>query len=187
VAPASFLAGAEEEEVPPRTESRLKGRPVEMREVPNGGSMRVNGAEMRRPAVLRFGERPAGAVDGARGEDMLARAGVDSRDGMVGGGGMDLAEVKVKAKGLMGASKDACLLFLDWESRVAGSTFSPSASSKMHGSKARLVEVDTVLRGVALVLPSWSDCRALWPTCSCQYSTHVTLDWAVSDYHSDGS
>lgn len=84
VAPA--LIGAGVEKVPLRAASRLKGR-EEPREV-NGGSIRVNGAEVRRllliPTDLRLGERPAGAVMGARAEDMLARIGVARRGGGAG-------------------------------------------------------------------------------------------------------
>lgn len=92
--------------------------------------MREKGADVRRallfskPDALRFvGERPAGAVSGALGEDMLARAGVLRRDG---GGGIDLEGVMVNVKGLNGFSEASLLLFLVGELRLAGSTFSPS-------------------------------------------------------------
>lgn len=125
---APALLGVEEEKVPLKAASRLNGR-EEPREA-NGGSMRVKGAETRRvlftPAALRLGERPAGAVMGLRGEDMLARMGVETRDGIVGGGGMALAGVREKVKGVAGFSKAWLLLFLDGELKVAGSMFSLS-------------------------------------------------------------
>lgn len=89
-----------------------------------GGSTRVKGAEPRRffvmPAFFRGGERPAGAVRGARGDEMLARAGVRA-----GGGGMDLTGTTEKVKGLSQAS---LLLFFEGE-KSRGSVFSESASS----------------------------------------------------------
>lgn len=150
VAPAPILLLKEEEtevwweKVPERAASRLNGSEEEERDVlKEGGSMREKGAEVRRvlllskPEPFRFvGERPAGAVKGARGEDMLARAGVLRRER---GGGMDLDGVMVKVKGLNGFSETALLLFLLGEVRLAGSTFSLSKSSKTAGSKGRLV------------------------------------------------
>lgn len=59
--------------------SRLNGRDDDPRDE-KGGSTRVNGAETRRflemPACFRGGDRPAGAVSGALGDEVLARAGV---------------------------------------------------------------------------------------------------------------
>jgi len=112
------------ENVPLSAASRLNGRVLVLPRDANGGSMRVKGAEVRRflliPAILRFGERPAGAVMGARGDDMLARIGVVKRDGS-GGGGIDFAGVIEKLKGLA-----SLLLFLVGELNVVGSTFSLS-------------------------------------------------------------
>lgn len=70
----------ERDRVPESAASRLKGRDEELcREgEKEGGSIRVNGAETRRflrsKAFLDLGERPAGAVKGARGEEMFALA-----------------------------------------------------------------------------------------------------------------
>lgn len=123
----------------------------------NGGSMRVKGAETRRffgrPRVLRLGERPAGAVKGARGDDMLARAGVERR---VGGGGIDveLLGPREKVKGLNAClSRPSLLLFLEGEKSVVGSTFSVSVSSNSEGSKGRLVGEERVLLREVLGLP----------------------------------
>lgn len=59
--------------------SRLNGSDEDPRDE-KGGSTRVKGAETRRflemPACFRGGDRPAGAVSGALGDEMLARAGV---------------------------------------------------------------------------------------------------------------
>jgi len=95
--------------------------------------MRVKGAETRRflVIVLRFGERPAGAVSGARGEDVR-------RDGVVAGGGIEL---KAKVKGLTGLSKTSLRLFLAGELKTVGSTFSLSTSSKVHGRLETLLTV----------------------------------------------
>lgn len=137
--------------------SRLNGRADDLPVRPNeGGSMRVNGAEVRRflisPARLDFGERPAGAVRGVRGELLLAfgRAiGVCRRAGMEGAGmqdaGVDLAGVKekveevvrLKAEGLMGVPSSN-LLRLEGDFRRLGSAFSLSKSSKSEGAKGRL-------------------------------------------------
>lgn len=115
--------------MPLRAASRLKGR-VDVPRDANGGSIRVNGADTRRfllmPAILRFGDLPAGAVIGARGDDILALAGVDRRDGTVGGGGIDIAGVSENVKGFAGFSQPSLLLFFDGEKRTAGSTFSLS-------------------------------------------------------------
>lgn len=148
VAPAPILLLDEDvevgvEKVPERAASKLNGSDEDEREpLKEGGSMREKGAEVRRslllskPDLLRFvGERPAGAVRGARGEDMFARAGGLMLDV---GGGMVLA-VMVKVKGLKGLSEISLLLFLVGELRLAGSTFSLSKSSKMAGSNGRLV------------------------------------------------
>ena len=101
VVPLTF--GAALEKVPDKAASRLKGRADALRDA-KGGSIRVNGAEVRRALWiaddLRFGERPAGAVKGARGDDMLALAGVERRDGMVGGGGIDVDGASEKVNGL---------------------------------------------------------------------------------------
>jgi len=116
--------------------SKLKGSDEDPRDA-NGGSTRVKGAETRRvfeiPACLRGGERPAGAVSGARGDEVLARAGV--RAGRNGGGGMFFTGVvMVKVNGF---SQESLLLFLKGENSE-GSVFSPSASSYV-GVNARLL------------------------------------------------
>jgi hypothetical protein len=99
------LVGSE----PLKAASKLKGRVAVGRDVNEGGLMRrEKGAEVRRcdraPAIFRGGERPAGAVRGARGEERelvveLLRAGVERRSGLAEGGGIDWADVKVKVKG----------------------------------------------------------------------------------------
>jgi hypothetical protein len=107
--------------------SRLKGSDEEPRDE-NGGSTRVKGAETRRvfeiPACFRGGDRPAGAVKGARGDEVLARAGV--RAGINGGGGM--AFTGVVMVNVNDFSQESLLLFLKGENSE-GSAFSPSASS----------------------------------------------------------
>ena len=138
VAPALILlVGVDEavevgvENVPERAASKLKGSEGEEREaLKDGGSMREKGAEVRRvlllskPEPLRFvGDRPAGAVRGALGEDMLARAGVVRREG---GGGMAFEGDMVKVNGLNGCSETSLLLFLLGELSLEGSTFSLS-------------------------------------------------------------
>jgi len=162
----------------------------------NGGSMRVKGAETRRffgrPRVLRLGERPAGAVKGARGDEMLARAGVERR---VGGGGIDveLLGAREKVKGLNAClSIPSFLLFLEGEKRVAGSTFSESVSSNEAGSKGRLVGEERVLVkeawGLALRevlgLPLRLDFCARIPDFMSNVTSEVKLQ---SPYHSGGS
>lgn len=103
--------------------SRLNGNDEDPRDM-KGGSTRVKGAEPRRflviPAFFRGGDLPAGAVRGARGDEMLARAGVRA-----GGGGMDWTGAKEK---LNGVPQVSLLLFLDGEKR-RGSVFSESVSS----------------------------------------------------------
>lgn len=116
--------------------SRLNGSDEDPRDE-NGGLMRVNGAEPRRFLMLanfRGGERPAGAVRGARGDAILARAGV-----LTGsmGGGMDLTGVMEKVNGL---SPMSLLLFLEGENSE-GSAFSESASSYVEGVYERLLVV----------------------------------------------
>jgi hypothetical protein len=94
--------------------SRLKGSDEEPRDE-NGGSTRVKGAETRRvfeiPACFRGGDRPAGAVKGARGDEVLARAGV--RAGINGGGGM--AFTGVVMVNVNDFSQESLLLFLKGE------------------------------------------------------------------------
>jgi hypothetical protein len=81
---------------------------------------------------------------------MLALAGVERRDGMVGGGGIDLEGVSENVNGLCGLSMPSLLLFFEGEQSVAGSTFSLSMSSNSEGSKGRFTgenagfEMDTV-------------------------------------------
>lgn len=87
--------------------------------------MRENGAETRRTglAIFLFGDLPAGAVNGVRGVDMFA-FGVDMRDGMIDGGGMDFCGVRLKVNGFT-----SFFIFLVGESKTCGSTFSLSKSS----------------------------------------------------------
>ena len=118
--------------------SRLNGSDEDPRDE-NGGLMRVNGAEPRRflrLANLRGGDLPAGAVRGARGDAILARAGV-----LTGsmGGGMDLTGVMEKVNGF---SPMSLLLFLEGENSE-GSAFSESASSYVEGAYGRLPVVFT--------------------------------------------
>ena len=124
------------EKVPLSAASKLNGRVEVDREEVKGGSMRVKGADTRRdlfvPNVFRLGERPAGAVMGARTDDIFARMGVVRRDGS-GGGGIALAGASEKARGLSLDLIGSALLFLDGE---VGSTF--SQSSNVEGSKERL-------------------------------------------------
>lgn len=119
--------------------------------------MRENGAETRRflwmPEVLRLGERPAGAVNGARGDDVLALAGVLRRDGIIGGGGIELDGEREKVKGLNGFSETLLLLFFDGEQNMAGSTFSLSTSSNVEGSNGLFVGESTVFDIEILALP----------------------------------
>lgn len=120
--------------------SRLNGSDEEPRDE-KGGLIRVNGAEPRRffemPAILRGGDRPAGAVSGARGDELLARAGVRAAGSK--GGGIDLTGVKEKVNDL---SPMSLLLFLVGEN-IEGSAFSDSASSYVEGAYGRLPVVFT--------------------------------------------
>lgn len=120
--------------------SRLNGSDEDPRDE-NGGLIRVNGAEPRRffemPAILRGGERPAGAVSGARGDELLARAGVHAAGSKRGG--IDLTGVMEKVNGFSPVSH---LLFLVGENRE-GSAFSESASSYVEGAYGRLPVVFT--------------------------------------------
>ena len=163
VAPASF--GVEWEKVPLSAASRLNGRDEVLREA-NGGSIREKGAETRRfllsPVALRFGDLPAGAVIGARGDDILGLMGVLRRDGMVGGG-IDLDGARENVKGLNGFSTTSLLLFLDGELKIAGSMFSLSNSSKVEGSHGRLVGENSVLETDMLALPFDGDFCAKMP------------------------
>ena len=139
----------EEDKVPESAASRLKGSELEEPREAKGGSMRVNGADVRlflpMLAIFRLGLRPAGAVNGALGLDTLAFTGVDNLFG-TGGGGM-LFEVARPA--LEDCSVPLLFLFAG-ELKVAGSTFSPSLSSKIAGSKERLT---AGLDGVRLFFP----------------------------------
>jgi len=135
--------------VPRSAASRLKGSKVEELLAKNdGGLMRVYGAERRRgltalSARFATGERPAGAVRGARGEDILAllRGVVEVRreEGMDGGGMLEMEEGLEKVKeGVLRREKEGLIGVLslhllrlvgeeNWKS--AGSTFSLSLSS----------------------------------------------------------
>ena len=159
VAPGSL--GVELEKVPLIAASRLNGRDDVLREL-NGGSIRPNGAETRRflctPVALRFGERPAGAVIGARGDVMLALAGVLRRDG-IAGGGIDLDG----GENVNGLSETSLLHFLEGERKMAGSMFSLSYSSKLEGSNGRLVGENTVFEIEMLDLPPDGDFCAKMP------------------------
>jgi hypothetical protein len=119
--------------------SRLNGSEEDPRDE-NGGLILVNGAEPRRffemLANFRGGDRPAGAVRGARGDATLDRAGVDT--GSMGGG-MDLTGVMEKVNGF---SPMSLLLFLVGEN-IDGSAFSESASSYVEGAYDRLLVVFT--------------------------------------------
>ena len=154
VAPTSL--GTDLVKVPESAASRLNGKEDEVPEV-NGGSMREKGADVRRllliPSVLRLGERPAGAVNGARGDDMLALIGVLRREGMLGGGGIDLDGAKPNVNGLNGFSLSSFLDFLEGELNEAGSTFSLSASSNMAGSNGLLVGENTLFEIEMSALP----------------------------------
>lgn len=143
---ASF--GADLVIVPASAASRLNGKPEQPPREKDGGSIRVNGAEIRRflrsAARLDLGERPAGAVRGARGEELLAllRAiGVWKRDGIVDGGGMldrgdalagvkekEEVEASLKAEGFLGVPSSP-LLRLVGDAKTEGSMFSLSQSS----------------------------------------------------------
>lgn len=141
--------------------------------------MRVNGAETRLFLTSRFdfGDLPAGAVRGARGEEMLARpreVGVWSRAGMAEGGGIEDEEVDfgavkvnfgVDIKLNAGDGEDALtgalslfLLRLVDERNDDGSMFSKSnSSSKSQGENRRLVgglRVDGLAGVESLCLPS---------------------------------
>lgn len=89
---------------------------------------------------MRFGERPAGAVMGARGDDILALVGVERREGTIEGGGIDVDGASENVNGLKALSSPSLLLFFDGEKSKAGSTFSLSLSSYSEGSKGRLAE-----------------------------------------------
>ena len=189
VAPESL--GAEFEKVPESAASRLNGRLEEVREA-KGGSMREKGAEIRRllfaPEALRLGERPAGAVIGARGEHMLTLAGVLNRDGIVGGGGMDLDGVRLNVKGLNGFSETSFLLFFEGELNIAGSMFSLSTSSKVEVSNDLLIGEERVFDVEILVLPSSVEFCAFRPTCtavSIPLRRRVIIRYLA--YHSDDS
>jgi hypothetical protein len=125
----SFVGGFTVDMLPLMAASRLNGSDEEPRDE-NGGLMRVNGAEPRRffemPAIFREGDRPAGAVSGARGDELFARTGV--RAGSKGGG-IDFTGVMEKVNELPPMS---LLLFLVGENRE-GSAFSESASSYVEG------------------------------------------------------
>jgi hypothetical protein len=133
----SFVGGFTVDMLPLMAASRLNGSDEEPRDE-NGGLMRVNGAEPRRffemPAIFRGGDRPAGAVSGARGDELFDRTGV--RAGSKGGG-IDFTGVMEKVNELPPKS---LLLFLVGENRE-GSAFSESASSNVEGVYARLTAV----------------------------------------------
>ncbi len=142
----------------------------------------MNGAEVRRllfmPAILRGGERLAGAVIGVRTEGMLARTGVVIREEIVGGVGSGLAK----------SSKASRLPLVFFESEVdwAGSTFSLSYSSNVETSKGRLLEENAVLVGLKLALPPKGDFWAVKPA-SCQYSYLWKCQDVSYTYHSGDS
>lgn len=141
--------------VPARAASKLNGRAdlvEDARRENSGGSMRVNGAETRLLCMSRrcFGDRPAGAVRGARGDEVLAllrEEGVCRRDRLIEGGAIDVAgemslaavnlnvgfDISLKlALGDEAAFTGALSLFLlrlFGDAKVNGSTFSESLSS----------------------------------------------------------
>jgi len=98
-------------------------------------------------ANLRFGDLPAGAVNAARVVDGIGLAGVVTRNGTVGGGGIAFVdgEAEMNVNGFDGFSRlgPSLLLFLDGEASVEGSIFSLSTSSKMEISKGRFAAVGT--------------------------------------------
>ncbi len=116
---------------------------------------------------------------------MLGLAGVERRDGMVGGGGIALAGVRVTLNGLNGFSRPSLLLFFDGEQSVAGSMFSLSASSKSAGSKGRLTAESVGLERNGEDLPLTAGFCASKPilvsTSSCRRND------TEHSYHSDGS
>lgn len=130
--------------------------------------MREKGAEIRRffctPVHLRFGERPAGAVNGARGDDMVSLAGVVRRDGIVGGGNIDLDGARENVKGLIGFSIPSLLLFFDGEQNIVGSTFSLSKSSKVEASNGLFPGESTLFEDMILDLPLAGEHCAARPT-----------------------
>jgi hypothetical protein len=89
---------------------------------------------------------------------MLGFTGVLIRDGTAGGG-IDLgAREKVK-----GFSETSLLLFFDGERKRAGSMFSLSYSSKLEGSRGRLVGEKVVFEILMLDLPPNGDFCAKMP------------------------
>lgn len=146
-------AGLDRFNVPDRAASRLKGSDAEvlLREEKDGGSMRVKGAETRRflssTAFFALGERPAGAVSGARGEEILAFAlcrGVakevctDDASIVVVLAKERVGVVDKEKEGLIGVLS-LHLLRLLGERKMEGSTFSLSKSSKVDEGIRRLV------------------------------------------------
>jgi hypothetical protein len=121
--------------------SRLNGK-LEVERIEAGGSTREKGAEVRRfletPIVLRGGDRPAGAVMGERTDETSAFLGVAKLRGDAAFG------FRVKANGFAGMSNEKVLTFLDGELIMLGSTFSPSESLGVVGSKDRLPVVGVV-------------------------------------------
>lgn len=189
MAPASL--GNDFEKVPLRAASRLNGKTESFRD-DSGGSIRENGADTRRflstPEALRLGERPAGAVSGARGDGTSALAGVVRRDGSVGGGGIELDGERVNVNGLNGFSKTSFLFFLDGEQNTAGSTFSLSTSSKVEGSNGLFDEKSTGLEIEALALPLYVEICAVTPRIvSTRRSIRVRIVFSSLAYHFDGS
>lgn len=155
--------------------SRLKGRAEA--EENEGGSIRVKGAEIRReapptPRSFLLRDLPAGAVNGARGEDIFRRRGVESARGEAdaeGGAisvvaGMGLAVVKLKVNDFCCLRSNAFpFVFFEGESNIAGSTFSLSKSSKLQGSYARLLLAPVVFMLFMFVLPDFCAAARLTP------------------------
>lgn len=153
------MVGVDWFRLPARASLRLNGRSAEdVGRVNDGGSMRVNGADVRRALscamLLRGGDRPAGALRGAlTGDARVLTLGVCKYVGMdVDGmyGVTDGFEVtSEKEEGLdMPMSH---LLRLLGEAKMAGSTFSESKSSKP-GEGRRLLPEDPDPNGDALVM-----------------------------------
>ena len=115
-------------------------------------------------ANFLFGDLPAGAVNGARGAEMLARKGVANERGddekVEEGGGIEflawllwMLVLKLKVNGFIaGLSNVLPLVFFDGESNMVGSMFSLSNSSYVEGSWLRLLEVVVVMLMVLLFI-----------------------------------
>lgn len=122
------------------------------------------------PAFFLLGERPAGAVRGARRDDILAFGVCVDDDGRNEGGGIDFVGVRVKLN-------PSCLLFLDGDVKVEGSTFSESNSSNIEGA-ARLPGEITLagFTGAAVALPPSG---GFWDRIPILMSIHVLAEHTI--------